>query len=97
MLYVKPVPDVDIPFTFVSVYLSVFFFFSHFLPVCGEIKLYIDRLPDGVNPSMLATYNKPQIMLFKYSAVRSTVLVTTRKYDTRRRQRRQRTAIARSV
>ena len=67
MLYVKPVPDVDIPFTFVSVYLSVFFFFfsfSYFLPVCGEIKLYIDRLPDGVNPSMLATYNKPQIMLF---------------------------------
>jgi len=82
MLYVKPVPDVDIPFTFVTVHLSVFFFFfsfSYCLPVCGEIKLYIDRLPDGVNPSMLATYNKPQIMLFKYSVVRSTVLVTTRR------------------
>jgi len=25
MLYVKPVPDVDILFTFVTVYLSVFF------------------------------------------------------------------------
>jgi len=31
MLYVKPVPDVDILFTFVTVYLSVFF--SHFLIV----------------------------------------------------------------
>ena len=41
MLYVKPVPDVDILFTFVTVYLSVFFSFSYCLPVCGEIKLYI--------------------------------------------------------
>ena len=42
MLYVKPVPDVDIPFTFVTVYLSVFSLsFSYCLPVSGEIKLYI--------------------------------------------------------
>jgi len=40
MLYVKPVPDADILFTFVTVYLSVFFSFSYCLPVCGEIKLY---------------------------------------------------------
>jgi len=41
MLYVKPVPDVDILFTFVTVYLSVFFLsFSYCLPVSGEIKLY---------------------------------------------------------
>ena len=43
MLYVKPVPDVDILFTFVTVYLSVFFIsFSYCLPVSGEIKLYIE-------------------------------------------------------
>ena len=42
MIYVKPVPDVDILFTFVTVYLSVFFLsFSYCLPVCGEIKLYM--------------------------------------------------------
>ena len=41
MLYVKPVPDVDILFTFVTVYLSVFLSFSYCLPVSGEIKLYI--------------------------------------------------------
>jgi len=41
MLYVKPVPDVDILFTFVTVYLSVFLLFSYCLPVSGEIKLYI--------------------------------------------------------
>jgi len=41
MLSVKPVPDVDILFTFVTVYLSVFFLpFSYCLPVSGEIKLY---------------------------------------------------------
>jgi len=44
MLYVKPVPDVDILFTFVTVYLSVFFSFSYCLPVSGEIKLYINAL-----------------------------------------------------
>ena len=41
MLYVKPVPDVDILFTIVTVYLSVFFSHSRCLPVSGEIKLYI--------------------------------------------------------
>ena len=41
MLYVKPVPDVDILFTIVTVYLSVFFSHSCCLPVSGEIKLYI--------------------------------------------------------
>ena len=40
MLYIKPVPDADILFTFVTVYLSVFSSFSYCLPVCGEIKLY---------------------------------------------------------
>ena len=43
MLYVKPVPDVDILFTIVTVYLSVFFSHSCCLPVSGEIKLYIYR------------------------------------------------------
>jgi len=45
MLYVKPVPDVDILFTFVTVYLSVFLSFSYCLPVSGEIKLYILACP----------------------------------------------------
>ena len=44
MLYVKPVPDVDILFTIVIVYLSVFFSHSCCLPVSGEIKLYIYNL-----------------------------------------------------
>jgi len=44
MLYVKPVPDVDILFTIVTVYLSVFFSHSCCLPVSGEIKLYIDSV-----------------------------------------------------
>ena len=45
MLYVKPVPDVDILFTIVTVYLSVFFSHSCCLPVSGEIKLYIKPRP----------------------------------------------------
>ena len=44
MLYVKPVPDVDILFTIVTVYLSVFFSHSCCLPVSGEIKLYIKNI-----------------------------------------------------
>jgi len=44
MLYVKPVPDVDILFTFVTVYLSVFSLISYCLPVSDEIKLYIAEL-----------------------------------------------------
>ena len=48
MLYVKPAPDVDILFTIVTVYLSVFFSHSCCLPVSGEIKLYIFCWqPDG--------------------------------------------------
>ena len=48
MLYVKPVPDVDILFTFVTVYLSVFFSFSYCQPVCGEIKIYINVFSGSV-------------------------------------------------
>ena len=52
MLYVKPVPDADILFTFVTVYLSVFFSFSYCLPVCGEIKLYI-----YTNPTVITLFS----------------------------------------